>query len=80
MDATVFVSALEKALANYAGVIIGGLITFISALGGVILTNRAHDRRLKEQLAHDREVKIVIESCLCEKRYTWPLQKLYPLA
>jgi hypothetical protein len=57
MDATVFGSALEKALANYAGVIIGGLITFISALGGVVLTNRAHDRRLKEQLAHDREVK-----------------------
>jgi len=35
------------------GVIIGAL----SALGTVILTNRVHDRRLREQLAHDRELK-----------------------
>ncbi|MEK6801916.1 MAG: hypothetical protein AABZ34_04520 [Nitrospirota bacterium] len=50
-------SAVEKVLADYGGVIIGGLITLIGALGGVILTNRAHDLRLQMQLAHDRELK-----------------------
>ena len=40
-------------LATFLAVISGACI----ALSGVILTNRAHDRRLQTQLAHDRDLK-----------------------
>ena len=44
---------VEKIPAIFWGVVIGSFFS----LGGVILTNRAHDRRLQEQLTHDRELK-----------------------
>ncbi|MFZ1802506.1 MAG: hypothetical protein WAU05_01170, partial [Nitrospira sp.] len=53
MNEVTVLSVVGKAIADYAGVILGGL----TALGGVMLTNRAHAQRLKEQFAHEREVK-----------------------
>lgn len=53
MNEVSVLSVVGKAIADYAGVILGGL----TALGGVMLTNRAHAQRLKEQFAHEREVK-----------------------
>ena len=38
---------------TFWGVIIGAFFT----LGGIILTNRAHDRRMHAQLVHDRDLK-----------------------
>lgn len=37
--------------------LMSGLLTLTGSLGAVYLTNRAHDRRLKLQLAHDLELK-----------------------
>lgn len=42
---------IEKIPATFWGVVIGSFFT----LGGVVLTNRANSRRLREQLRHDRE-------------------------
>jgi len=44
---------VEQIPATFWGVVIGAFFS----LGGVVLTNRAHDRRLRVQLEHDREVK-----------------------
>ena len=44
---------LEKIPGTFWGIIIGSFFT----LSGIILTNRAHDRRLQTQLAHDRDLK-----------------------
>jgi len=43
----------EKIPATFWGVVIGSFFS----LGGVVLTNRAHDRRLRAQLAHDRDLR-----------------------
>jgi hypothetical protein len=44
---------VERIPATFWGVVIGAFFS----LGGVVLTNRAHDRRLRTQLEHDRELK-----------------------
>src|SRR6266704_7145489 len=44
---------IEKIPATIWGVVAGSFFTLI----GVALTNRANDRRLREQLAHDRRIK-----------------------
>lgn len=44
---------LENIPATFWGVIIGAFFS----LGGVALTNRANDRRLRAQLTHDRQLK-----------------------
>jgi hypothetical protein len=44
---------IEKIPATFWGVVIGSFFT----LGGVMLTNRANNRRLREQLRHDRELR-----------------------
>lgn len=44
---------IEKIPATFWGVVIGAFFS----LGGVALTNRANDRRLHAQLAHDRDMK-----------------------
>ncbi len=44
---------IEKIPATFWGVVAGAFFTLI----GVALTNRANDRRLREQLAHDRQIK-----------------------
>lgn len=43
----------EKIPATFWGVVIGSFFS----LGGVVLTNPANDRRLRAQLAHDRELR-----------------------
>lgn len=48
---------MEKS--NFWIYVLGSSITLISTLIGIHLTNRANDRRLREQLKHDRELKIV---------------------
>lgn len=47
------VGLFEKISPTFWGVFIGSFFS----LGGVILTNRANDKRLKQQLSHDRELK-----------------------
>jgi len=49
-------SVLDKIPASL-WVIIASIIGSLSALAGVLLTNRAQDRRFKAQLAHDLELK-----------------------
>jgi hypothetical protein len=49
-------SLIEKIPAALWGVF-GAVIGSVIALGGVVLTNRASDRRLRIQLGHDRELK-----------------------
>jgi hypothetical protein len=44
---------LTRVPASFWGIVAGSGL----ALGGIMLTNRAHDRRLQRQLAHDRELK-----------------------
>lgn len=44
---------IDKVPSSTWGVIIGALVAF----SGVLLTNRAHDLRLKKQFEHEREVK-----------------------
>ncbi len=44
---------LEKIPATFWGVVIGSFFS----LGGVVASNRANDRRLRQQLTHDRELK-----------------------
>jgi len=44
---------IGKIPATFWGVVIGSLFT----LSGVVLANRANDRRLREQLTHDREMR-----------------------
>jgi len=44
---------LEKIPATFWGVVVGSFLS----LGGVVASNRANDRRLRQQLAHDRELK-----------------------
>jgi hypothetical protein len=46
-------SLLEKIPATFWGVVIGSFFS----LGGVVLANRASDRRLRAQLEHDRDLK-----------------------
>jgi len=46
-------SLVESIPATFWGVIIGAFFS----LGGVVITNRSNDRRLRAQLAHDREVR-----------------------
>lgn len=59
MDRTIVViladvlKLIEKIPATFWGIVIGSFFT----LGGVVLTNRANDRRLREQLRHDRELR-----------------------
>ena len=48
-------------------VIIASITGTLSALAGVLLTNRAHDRRFKAQLAHDLEVKNSEREMACRK-------------
>ena len=50
---TDLLALLEKIPGTFWGVIIGAFFS----LSGVILTNRAHDRNLQAQLAHDRILK-----------------------
>ena len=47
------VGLFEKISPTFWGVFIGSFFS----LGGVMLTNRANDKRLKQQLSHDRELK-----------------------
>ena len=44
---------IEKIPASFWGVVVGSFLS----LGGVVVSNRANDRRLRQQLAHDRELK-----------------------
>ena len=44
---------IEKIPNTFWGVVIGSFFS----LGGVFLSNRANDKRLRQQLAHDRELK-----------------------
>lgn len=44
---------VDKIPATFWGVVIGSFFS----LGGVFLTNRSNDRRLRAQLAHDREIR-----------------------
>lgn len=46
-------SQLDRIPGTFWGVVAGSLFTLI----GVIITNRAHDRRLDRQLRHDRDAK-----------------------
>jgi hypothetical protein len=50
---TYLLTLIEMIPGTFWGVIIGGFFT----LGGIILTNRAHDRRMQLQLADDRKLK-----------------------
>ena len=50
---TDILALLEKIPATFWGVVVGSFLS----LGGVVVSNRANDRRLREQLAHDRELK-----------------------
>lgn len=50
---TVLLSLLEKIPATFWGVVVGAILT----LGGVVLTNRANDRRLRAQFDHDRKIR-----------------------
>lgn len=50
---TMFLAWLEVIPAAFWGIVVGSFFT----LGGVFLTNRANDRRLKAQLDHDRILK-----------------------
>ena len=49
---TDFVTLIEKIPGTFWGVIIGSFFTLL----GIVLTNRAHDRRLQAQLAHERDL------------------------
>lgn len=49
---TYFLTLIEKIPGTFWGVIIGSFFTLL----GIFLTNRAHDRRLQAQLAHDRDL------------------------
>jgi len=44
---------IEKIPATFWGVAVGSLLS----LGGVVISNRANDRRLRQQFAHDRELR-----------------------
>ncbi len=44
---------LQKIPATFWGVIVGSAFS----LGGIVISNRANDRRLQEQLAHERKLK-----------------------
>ncbi len=46
-------SLLDKIPATFWGVVVGAFLS----LGGVVLTNRANDRRLRAQLVHDRDLR-----------------------
>src|SRR5271170_4533194 len=48
-----FIGLLERIPPAFWGVVVGSFFS----LGGVALTNRANDKRLRVQLAHDRELK-----------------------
>ena len=50
---TSLLALIELIPGTFWGVIIGGFFT----LGGIILTNRAHDRRMQLQLADDQKLK-----------------------
>lgn len=53
MNLAEFWGLMGKIPAAFWGVIVGALLS----LGGVYLTNRSSDRRLREQLVHDRQVR-----------------------
>jgi|GEM_PF-846036 len=44
---------IEKIPATFWGVVIGSFFS----LGGIVIANRANDRRLREQLKHDRDMR-----------------------
>jgi hypothetical protein len=44
---------IERIPATFWGVVIGSFFS----LGGIVMANRANDRRLREQLKHDREMR-----------------------
>jgi len=44
---------IERIPATFWGVVIGSFFS----LGGIVIANRANDRRLREQLKHDREMR-----------------------
>jgi hypothetical protein len=48
-----FIGLVESIPPTFWGVVVGSFFS----LGGVALTNRANDRRLRAQLAHDRELR-----------------------
>jgi len=50
---TYLLALLEKIPGTFWGIIIGAFFT----LAGIILTNRAHDRRLQVQLVQDRNLR-----------------------
>lgn len=50
---TDILTLMEKIPASFWGVVVGSFLS----LGGVVVSNRANDRRLRQQLAHDRELK-----------------------
>ena len=50
---TDILTLVEKIPASFWGVVVGSFLS----LGGVVVSNRANDRRLRQQLAHDRELK-----------------------
>lgn len=50
---TDILALLEEIPATFWGVVVGSFFS----LGGVVVSNRANDRRLRQQLAHDRELK-----------------------
>lgn len=51
---TAVIGLLEKIPPAFWGIVVGSFFS----LGGVILTNRANDRRLRAQFTHDRELRI----------------------
>ena len=50
---TDILALIEKIPASFWGMVVGSFLS----LGGVVVSNRANDRRLRQQLAHDRELK-----------------------
>jgi hypothetical protein len=48
---------LAQIPATFWSFIIAGLFTLSASLSSIFLTNRAHDSRLRTQLAHDRDLK-----------------------
>ena len=50
---TDILALVEKIPASFWGVVFGSFLSLV----GVVVSNRANDRRLRQQLAHDRELK-----------------------
>lgn len=54
---TYLLTYLDKIPATFWSFIIAGFFTLSATLSGIILTNRAHDRRLQTQFIHDQNLK-----------------------